>query len=290
MSAALMPALAHPQTLLADWSLEMTAKDADALADASDAIPAGAQVSLTFLPDEDFDQRIEAAVLIRRLGLEPMPHLSARRIASEADLDMYLDCLTACAGVDRVFVVAGDPPRPIGPYEDALALIRSGLLAKYGVRHVGIAGYPEGHSAIPAAKLAQAMRDKLAALADLGHEASICTQFGFDAEPMLEWVARLRDAGVSAPVRLGLAGPASVKTLLRFAARCGVGVSAKVMAKYGLSMTRLLNNAGPAPLIDALERTLDPAVHGDVRLHFYPFGGLAKTADWVRDFTASRVC
>ena len=54
------------------------------------------------------------------------------------------------------------------------------------------------------------------------------------------------------------------------------------MAKYGLSLTQLLGGAGPGPLIEELGERLSADVHGDVRLHFYPFGGLEKTAEWIQ--------
>jgi len=110
------------------------------------------------------------------------------------------------------------------------------------------------------------------------------TQFGFDAEPILSWLEQLRGVGLHGLVRIGVPGPASVKTLLRFAARCGVGASAKVMSKYGASITKLLTTTGPDALVKELARGLDPARHGEVLLHFYPFGGLRRTAEWVRDF------
>jgi len=270
--------------MLADHSLEMTAKDADKLGDAADLIVPGTQISVTFLPNEDFADRARAAELVKTLGFVPMPHLSARRFKSERELEAYLDDLSAKEALERVFVIAGDPAVPEGPYEDALALIRSGLLAKYGVKHVGISGYPEGHPEISAPKLWQALRDKRDTLDGMGVDFSIITQFGFDADPVLAWLEQVRAEGITAPVRMGVAGPASIKTLLRFAARCGVGASAKVMTKYGVSITKLLGNAGPDPIIKDFAAKLDSARHGETRLHFYPFGGLAKTAGWIRDF------
>jgi methylenetetrahydrofolate reductase (NADPH) len=272
--------------LLDAHSLEMTAKDVDKLEEAAPFITPGTQISVTFLPNEDFAARAHAAALVRKLGFVPMPHLSARRLTSEKELESYLDMLAAEQALERVFVVAGDPAVPQGPYEDALALIRSGLLTKYRVQHVGISGYPEGHPEITEDKLWQALRDKRDALGEMGLDYSVITQFGFDADPVLTWLERVRAEGVAAPVRVGISGPASVKTLLRFAARCGVGASAKVMTKYGLSITKLLGTAGPDPLVKEFAAKLDPAVHGDVRLHFYPFGGLTKTAEWIRDFQA----
>jgi methylenetetrahydrofolate reductase (NADPH) len=273
--------------MIAAYSIEMTAKDVDALRDARDLIAQGTSVSITFLAGETASARVAAASQARSYGFFPRPHISARRIASQHELESFLADLAAQAQIDRALVVAGDLAQPAGPYFDALAVIRSGLLAKYGVRRIGISGYPEGHPDFSAEKLWQALRDKHEALTGLGHSYDIITQFGFDAKPVLGWLAQLREAGITAPVRIGVPGPASVKTLLRFAARCGVGASASVMAKYGVSITRLLNTAGPEALISELAAGLDPARHGEVLLHFYPFGGLARTAQWVRDFSAS---
>ncbi|HWE18635.1 MAG TPA: hypothetical protein VG758_15845 [Hyphomicrobiaceae bacterium] len=272
--------------LVGTYSIEMTAKDGEALRDAKDLIPQGTSVSITFLAGETAPARVAAAKQARRYGFLPRPHISARRIASAAELESFLAELAAQAQIDCAFVVAGDMGQAAGPYFDALAVIKSGLLGKHGVRHAGIAGYPDGHPNLSEAVLWQALRDKHQALTDLGHSYDIVTQFGFDAKPVLDWLKKLRDAGIAAPVRVGVPGPASIKTLLRFAARCGVGASASVMAKYGVSITKLVTTAGPDALITELAGGIDPAQHGEVFLHVYPFGGLAKSARWVRNFAA----
>jgi methylenetetrahydrofolate reductase (NADH) len=265
--------------LLQNYSLEMTAKDVPQLNEAADLIPKDTKIAITFLPNEDFPARVAAAARVRELGFVPVPHISARRVKSQQELESFLAALQRDAAIDRAFVVAGDPPQPEGPYADALAVIRTGLLGKYGVRRVGISGYPEGHSEIGSEKLWQAKLEKQAAILDMGHDY---------AEPILSWLEQLRTADVHGLVRVGVPGPASVKTLLRFAARCGVGTSAKVMSKYGASITRLLTTAGPDALIKDLALGLDPARHGEVLLHFYPFGGLKTTAEWVRDFARAQ--
>jgi methylenetetrahydrofolate reductase (NADPH) len=285
MVAITKPTPAAPMTpahLLRHFSLEITTRDTPKLEEAAHLIPPGTQVSVTFLPNESFDDRINAASAVKQLGLIPVSHISARRLQSAAELESFLDRLASLNCLDKVFVIAGDGANAEGPYPDALTVIKSGLLEKYGVNHVGIAGYPEGHPDISPDKLWQALHDKKAALDDLGLDFSIVTQFGFDVERITAWLAELRAQGVAAPVRLGVAGPASVGTLLRFAARCGVAASAKVMAKYGISITRLMNTAGPDPIIEDLARHLEPAIHGETLLHFYPFGGLVKTAAWVK--------
>jgi len=282
LEKAIVQAVRYDQKpdLLRDLSIEITAKDHDKVGLLRGRIPEGAPISITFLPGEDFDSRVLAACRVREAGFTPVPHISARRLGSADELESFLAALTAKASVDRVFVVAGDIAEPAGPFNDALAVIRSGALVRHGIARVGIAGYPEGHPDISKAALERALFDKLEAIEVAGQGSWIATQFSFDADPVLDWLAALRTR-TNVPVRIGVAGPASIKALLRFAARCGVGVSAKVMAKYGLSLTQLLGSAGPGPLIDELARRLEPDVHGDVRLHFYPFGGLEKTADWI---------
>lgn len=280
-AAAAYPEIDRGKALLRGHSIEITARDGGKVALLAGRVPQGTPIAVTFLPGEDAAVRVLAARRLHEAGFTPVPHISARRLGSEMELDEFLAAVTDQAGVDRVFVVAGDLAEAAGPYADSLAVIRSGLLARHGIEQVGIAGYPDGHPAIAREALDKALRDKAQALREAGHDMWIATQFGFDADPILPWLAKLRDEGIDAPVRLGIAGPASVGALLRFAARCGVGVSAKVLAKYGLSLTQLLSNAGPGPLISELAERLDPTVHGDVRLHFYPFGGLEKTADWI---------
>ncbi len=273
-------------SLLNNYSIEMTAKDVAHLEQAADVIPQGTKIPVTFLPGETFEMRIAAAKRVRELGFLPIPHISARRLSSQEELEGYLSGLQREVGTDHAFVVAGDPPQPMGPYEDALSIIRSGLLAKYGIRRVGISGYPEGHPEIGNEKLWQAMRDKKIAIQERGHDFAVVTQFSFDAEPVLTWLEEVRKAGIEATVRVGVPGPASVKRLLAFAARCGVGASTKVLSKYGISITKLLSTAGPDQIVQDYAAGLDPAKHGNVMLHFYPFGGLRATAEWVRDFRA----
>jgi methylenetetrahydrofolate reductase (NADPH) len=279
-------AVSRERSLLDNYSIEMTAKDVAHLEQAADIIPKGTKIPVTFLPGETFEMRVAAARRVKELGFLPIPHISARRLSSQGELEGYLGDLQREVGTDHAFVVAGDPPQPMGPYEDALSIIRSGLLAKYGIRRVGISGYPEGHPDIGNEKLWQAMRDKKTAIVERGHDFAVVTQFSFDAEPVLAWLEQVRQAGIDATVRVGVPGPASVKRLLAFAARCGVGASTKVLSKYGISITKLLSTAGPDQIVQEYAAGLDPKKHGNVLLHFYPFGGLRATAEWVRDFRA----
>ncbi len=279
-----LPDRLSPAELIQEYSLEMNAKDIAELEDARHLIPAGTAISITYLANENSKARVAAASAVKRLGFIPVPHISARQLASLEDLKDFLTSLSEDAGIERVFIIAGDAKQPLGPFEDALAVIRSGVLQDYGVRRVGISGYPEGHPDISEDKLWQALQDKRTALDELGLDCEMMTQFSFDSDAILRWLARLRQAGVALPVRIGLPGPANVGTLLRYAARCGVGASTKVISKYGLSITKLLNTAGPDKLIAGLAWDFDPEIHGTTRAHLYPFGGFLKTAKWANEF------
>jgi methylenetetrahydrofolate reductase (NADPH) len=267
--------------LLEDFSLEMTGKDVRKLEEARDTIPRGTWINVTFLDNEDLPMRLAAAKAIRESGFVPVPHISARRLHSEAMLEEFLAALQADGTVENVFVVGGDPPRPHGPYEDSLTVMQSGLLQRYGVRHVSVSGYPEGHPAITDQVLWSALEDKAAVLGEQQIPGTVITQFGFDADPVLAWIERVRERGIDLPVRIGVPGPAGVRRLMSYAARFGVGTSASIARKYGFSLTSLMATAGPDRFIRALAHGYDPRRHGEVKLHFYTFGGLRATSEWI---------
>ena len=285
--AAIHPNWEKPRSNMVDgYSLEMTAKELDGLREAAPLIRPNTQIAVTFLPGEEIEQRVEAAVLVRELGFEPIVHLSARRLQSEEQLDSYLRDITTKAGVKRVFVIAGDPPEPEGPYENSLQIIESGLLEKHGIEIVGVGGHPEGHPNNTKAELWDWMEKKLAAVRAHGIVPLVVTQFAFDDDAIIEWIAEMRERGIDVPVRLGVPGPAGIKRLLGFAKRCGVGASASVMKKYGISLTNLIGSAGPDKLVDSLDKKLSDEEHGRVRLHFYPFGALTASAEWINTYDA----
>jgi methylenetetrahydrofolate reductase (NADPH) len=273
-----------PETITDGYSLEMTAKDIASLREAAPKIAPGTPVAVTFLPGEEPQARVEAAKAVRALGFEPMPHFSARRITSREQFEDYLNAVVREAGVKRCFVIAGDPPHPEGPFEDTSAMLATGAFEKAGVQAIGVGGHPEGHPNMTMEQTWQVLSAKCAEIERRGMASLIVTQFAFDSDGLLAWLQELRQRGITAPVRLGVPGPAGIKTLLRFASRCGVGASASVMAKYGLSITNLLGSAGPDKLVDALAKGLGPE-HGPVRLHFYPFGGMVRTVEWINDYT-----
>jgi methylenetetrahydrofolate reductase (NADPH) len=275
--------------LLADHSLEIGAADGKKLDTAAALLPKSTSVAIAHFPNEDMTARVQAAVAVRRSGHVPIPHIAARRVASTVELTRFLDDLRQSdAEVDRLFVIAGDPDEPLGPYRDALALIETGGFESYDISSIGIAGYPDGHPRIATPELWSSLQKKVDAIVARQCEVEIVTQFSFDADAVLSWLGELRDRGISAPVKVGVPGPISLSGLLHFAARSGVSASKSALAKYGTSIRKVIGTVGPLAFLEHLADGLEKRDYGHIALHFFTFGALEKTVDWVRATSSSR--
>lgn len=276
---------AAARELVDQFSLEMTGKDVPGLREAAHAIPAGTKINVTFLGNEDLEMRVAASKAVKELGFVPVPHISARRLQSQAQLEEFLARLQEVGATEHVFAVGGDPAEPEGPYPDSLSVIRSGILQKYGVKEVSIAGYPEGHPDIATDVLWRHLEDKSAALEEQGLDAVILTQFAFDTDPVMSWITAVRDRGITSEIRIGTPGPAGIKRLIAFSRRFGVGANAMIVKKYGFSLTNLMGTAGPEKFVSDLSGLLDADQRtAPVSLHFYTFGGLLATAEWTHEY------
>ncbi len=263
------------------WSTELTTRDRKGLELAPALLPQGAEVFIAALPDDTPDQLVATAAQLRRCGLAPVPHIAARKLDGRAALDSLLGRL-ADAGIDRALVLGGDRDLPLGPYHCALQLIGSGLLQRHGLRRIFISCYPERHPRIPEAALDAARAEKLQAAADAGLDVAMLSQFCFEAAPIMRLAARMRALGQSAPLRVGLAGPAKPATLAKYALTCGVGRSLRALhARPGLARTI---SETPEPLLAALaEAQAARPELGLEGVHFFTFGGLARTVAWARE-------
>jgi methylenetetrahydrofolate reductase (NADPH) len=180
-------------------------------------------------------------------------------------------------------VIGGDRDTPSGSLRAAIDVIDSGVLEANGIAGIGIAAYPEGHPRIAPDALAQALSGKLAAAARRGLHVHVVTQFSMSATPVLDWLRQARRNGLTAPVRIGIAGPASIKTLVRFAAICGVRNSLQGLARNAGLLRNLLTDATPDAIVEPL--AAEAADLGEVALHLFSFGGLAKAARWLHGAT-----
>lgn len=266
-------------------SLEVSAKDIPALTAAASRISPGTTISIPYLPNQDNEARLTAARAVRGLGFEPMPHLSARRIASVAELESFIQRAVVEAGVERCFVIAGDPSTATGPFADSSSLIETGVFERSGIKVLGVGGHPEGHPVMSTADRWKVLDRKCRSIERRGMAPLIVTQFAFDADIVLAWLKALRERGIEHPVRVGVPGPAGVAVLARYAALCGVSACASMWSKYGVSIGKLFGTAGPDRFVERLATGLTEA-HGQVSLHFFPFGGIAQSVGWIEQYRA----
>lgn len=268
--------------LMRGFSVEQTPAELARRAAFPATMPAGTKVYLTWIAGAPFSRTVAAAARVRELGMVPVPHLAARAIADAATLDRMLLELRREAAVDDLLLIAGSQPRPAGAFADTLQLL---LTARFGGspwRSLSFAAHPEGTAVAGAAALARALseKDSHAAASAVPHE--LVTQFGFDAAPLLAWEQRTRPISARLPVRVGLAGLASLPTLLRYAALCGVAASSRALLRERGSALRLAGGGRPGRIVAAVARAslVDPGARFR-GFHFYPFGSLDETADWA---------
>lgn len=276
----------EPAFITEGFSLEITARDVDSMREAAPNIPKDTPIAVTFLPGETLEARLAAAREVRALGFEPMPHFSARRFKSGDEFKTMVERMVEEADVRRCFAIAGDPPKPEGPFLETSDLIETGLFEANGMVAIGIAGHPQGHPNMTEEECFAVLEKKCAMIHARGIKPLIVSQFGFDPDASMQWLVALRHRGIDAPVRIGVPGPTNIKSLLKFSARCGVEASASVMKKYGVTLGKLIGVAGPDRMVDAFASSLS-SEHHPVRLHFYSFGGLARTIEWIEKYNAA---
>jgi methylenetetrahydrofolate reductase (NADH) len=241
----------------------------------------GSEVFLPWLPGDEAAHQVQAAKAIAQAGFHPVPHIAVRSLASERELDEFLARAAGEANVSRLLVIAGDIDQPQGPFGSSLDVLVSGVPQRQGIKQIYVAGHPEGHPRVPREIMDEALRQKL----DWGRAndmaMGVVTQFCFEAEPVIDWLARFQGEFTEA-ARIGIAGPANPATLLKFALRCGVGNSVRALQRQAGRFTRLLTETAPDQLIDDL---LGAATAGKIQLpdfHIFPFGGIRPAARWIR--------
>lgn len=282
VTAQAAPDGAATRALLHGFSIEITPREALALADLGGQLPRGTCVYLPYLPRVAFTDTVAAARALRGAGLIPVAHLAARAVANAQSLRAMLTALTEEAGVERLMLVGGDLPEPRGPYASAMDVLRTDALARHGICDVAFAGYPEGHPGIPDTVLAAAVREKLAAAADAGLRARWLTQLCFTSAPVAAWTRRLRAAAPDACVDAGVYGVTTLRALLRYGRLCGVGASLRTLLREPRHVFPLHGVRDPLRMVDELAdlRRTDPA-DAPSRVHFFSLGAFAVTAAWA---------
>jgi len=275
--------------LVRSFSAEITPRETAKLPPLDGVLAPGTAVYLTFLARTPWEQTVAAARWVAAAGMRPVPHLAARYVPDRATLARMLADLTAI-GVTDLLLVAGST-EPAGEFHETAQILDSGLLEDAGIVRVGLAGHPEGHPDVADEVLDAALLTKAQLAREHGLAAHVVTQFGFAAEPVVEWEQRIRAAGVDLPVHVGLPGLTSPVKLLRFGLSCGVGPSLSVLRHQTGGVFKLATSPVHHP--DAMLLGLAEAVTAQpgnliTDVHFFPFGALLPTAAWAADIRAGR--
>lgn len=266
----------------AEWSIEVTPTGATKIESFRDCLSPGTTVNVTFLPGTDPAETIAVAERLHNDGMRPVPHLAARSLRDADQLDELLAAFTSRCGVEEVLCIGGGVDKPVGAFDATIQVLETGLIQKHGIRSVGVAGHPEGSPDITDEEIAAALAVKNALAARDGLNLYIETQFCFEADIVLDWERRVRAAGNTLPIRIGIPGPATIKTLFRFAQISGIGPSMRFVAKQAKNVAKLMTVQSPHMLITGLAEGMAADDACLIRhFHYYPFGGFARTAAYA---------
>ena len=261
--------------------MEVNVQDQGHLPAARSLLAAGKKLFVSHLPKQTWESTAAMCRAVRAAGFDPIPHIPVRLIPDVETLDRTLDNLVNGAHVREVLLISGDYATPLGPYSAVSEVLGSGILTKHGVTRVSIAGHPEGHPAVTLEEIRRAEREKVRIATAAHLQVSLVTQFFFESAPFLEWVKDLRAHGVHARIVGGLAGPASLATLFRFAKRCGAGPSIRALGARPASLLNLIGDHGPDRVLSEMAQSLSDGDSDFSGIHLFAFGGFLRTCEWL---------
>ncbi|QOL80200.1 methylenetetrahydrofolate reductase [Pseudooceanicola spongiae] len=286
---------AHPDTtapaldgILAGYSIEVMPRTADKVSDFRALLPKGTRVYIAHIDGTEIADMVATARRLAAEGFEVMPHFPARLIPDAATLTDWIARYQGEAGVRQALLLGGGLATPRGAFDNSMQLIETGAFDRAGFTHLHVAGHPEGNRDIDPdgsdAMVMQALRWKQAFAERSDARMAMATQFAFEAAPVIAWAERLKAEGITLPIHLGIAGPAKLQTLIRFAIACGVGPSLKVLQKRALDVTKLLLPYEPTEILSdlAAHKRRDPDSLIE-QIHLFPLGGIKTAAQFAID-------
>ncbi len=269
------------------FSIEVMPRTATKVEDFRAILPVGTRVYIAHIEGTAIEEMVATARRLSSDGFRVMPHFPARIIKDEAMLEDWVARYQSEAGIEDALVLAGGVASPVGKFDSSMQLLESGVFDRAGFKHLHVAGHPEGNRDIDpdggTENIDAAMRWKSAFKERTDAEMALVTQFAFEAGPIIEWAHGLRDAGIGLPVHVGVAGPAKLQTLIKFAIACGVGPSLKVLQRRAIDVGKLLLPFEPDDVVKALARHKADAPDSAITcLHLFPLGGITTAATWAR--------
>lgn len=279
------PAAQPLEAFLKGYSIEVMPRTAEKVETFRDILPTGTRVYIAHIDGTPIEEMVATARRIGAEGFDVMPHFPARIIKDKATLTDWV-ARYKDVGVKQGLLLAGGVAQPVGDFATSMQLLESGAFG--GFERLHVAGHPEGNKDIDPdgsdRMVMEAARWKSAFMERTDAQMAMATQFCFEAEPVIAWVNRLQAEGVNLPVHIGIAGPAKLQTLIKFAIACGVGPSLRVLQKRAMDVTKLLLPYEPTEVLAGLaaEKAANPDF-GIEQVHFFPLGGIKTNAQWVTD-------
>ena len=265
------------------WSIEITPKESKTISCFSTFLDRDTKINVTNLPKTSVTDIFATVEKLKHDGMNPVPHITARTLIDEDELARIVETY-ATLEVSEVLIIAGNKFQPAGSFSSSSDLISSGVFEHFGIINLGVAGHPEGSPDITQQQLEDAIDQKNYLAASRGLNIFLETQFCFDAQRIIDWEKAIRDRGNSLPIRVGVAGPTKLLSLINFAIKAGVGPSLKFLIKERDKLTKLVHSYDPTDLILSLAPKFSSEANTCFEsIHFYAFGGFRKTAEYAQE-------
>ena len=271
---------------LSGWSIEVMPRTAEKVDSFRAILPAGTRVYVAHIDGTEIGDMVRTAKRIAGEGFAVMPHIPARSIPDRATLADWIARYQGEAGITEGLILAGGRKEPAGEFHSSMQLLETGLFDHHGFTRLHLAGHPEGNRDIDAdgsdRMVMEALRWKQLFAERTGAQVALATQFCFDAAPVIAWADRLRAEGIHLPIHIGVAGPAKLQTLIKFAIACGVGPSLQVLQKRAMDVTKLLLPYEPDEVVEGLaaHKAAHPLFNVE-QAHIFPLGGIKAAAEWA---------
>ena len=274
------------EAFLKDYSIEVMPRTAEKVEDFRALLPEGTRVYIAHIEGTPIEDMVATAKRLNNDGFRVMPHFPARIIKDEATLGDWIARYQGEADVKQALMLAGGVEKPHGDFHSSMQLLETGLFDKAGFERLHVAGHPEGNKDIDPdgsmKNVDEALQWKQKFSERTEAKMALATQFAFDAKPIIDWANGVKAAGVDLPIHIGIAGPAKLQTLIKFAIACGVGPSLKVLQKRAMDVSKLLLPYEPNDVISEL--AAHKAANPDFNItnvHFFPLGGIKTNANWA---------
>jgi len=270
------------RNLISNCSIETTPNVYAKYGNFSDLVDKESNIYVTYLPDEDMNKVIYTSKKLTLEGYSVIPHLPARTITNNDELEKYIKSLAEESGCSKILVIGGGGNQK-GSITSSIEVLETDLLSKYNFKEVGLAGHPEGNPDVKQIDLDNAIIQKNRFSKKSDFKMYLATQFFFEAKSLKEWELHLNSLDNNLEIHAGIPGPATLKTLLSYATSCGIGNSIRFLSKQALNITKLATNRSPDKLIyDLASYQIENPKTKLKKIHFYAFGGIKKTSDWLK--------